>query len=79
MVRQYVAPAEREQVERLLAEAGRRATASAPLVHTQPEPERDGDDVAFRVRARRWPDGEPVHLADAHAHGPPVHWTGRLL
>lgn len=79
VVRQYVPPAEREQVEQLLADAGRRATASAPLVHAFLEPERDGNDVAFRVRARRWPDGEPVHLADAHPHGPPVRWTGRLL
>jgi hypothetical protein len=78
VVRQYLTPSEREAVDRLLVAAGQRSSAAAPLVHAQMEPERTvGDEVVFRVHARRWPGtGIPVHLADCHGHGPPVRWTG---
>jgi hypothetical protein len=81
VVRQYLAPAERAAVDRLLVAAGRRSSADAPLVHAQMEPERTGgDDVVFRVHGRRWPGpGTAVHLADCHGHGPPVRWTGAQL
>lgn len=81
VVRQYLTPAERDDVERLVTDAGARSTADAPLVHAWLEPERpDGGDPVFRVSARSWPGtGELRHLADAHGHGPPVRWTGTTL
>jgi hypothetical protein len=81
VVRQYLAAAERDAVDRLLGEAGRRSSAGAPVVHAQMEPERrPRREVVFRVHARRWPGpAQPVHLADCHGHGPPVRWTGARL
>jgi hypothetical protein len=81
VVRQYLGPDERADVERLVAEAGGRSTPAAPLVHAWLEPERaPGQDPVFRVQARAWPGaGELRHLADAHGHGPPVRWTGAGL
>jgi hypothetical protein len=80
VVLQYLSAQERAEVDAVLEAAGARADTSAPLVRAGLEPERTGErDTVFRVRAQRWPDGEPVHLADASGHGPPVAWTGAVL
>lgn len=78
VVRQYLSPQERVGVDTALEEAGRRATADAPLVHLALEPRRAGTDLgAFTLTARAWPGGEEQVLADAEGHGPPVVWRPR--
>jgi len=75
VVMQYVDPAERQAVERLLAERGAQATAQAPLARLSLEPAQvGGSDYDFRVHLQRWPGGEHRHVADAHGHGSPVTW-----
>ncbi|MCU1693905.1 MAG: hypothetical protein JWM64_2996 [Frankiales bacterium] len=75
VVRQYLTPQERADVDLLLDEAGARATPEAPLVRLTLEPERVGDaTTGFQVRAQTWPGGQTTVLADAEAHGPPVVW-----
>lgn len=79
VVWQYLDPAERDAVQRLLSDAGDRSTRAAPLVHAGLEPERVGDTTTYRVQARLWPGRARVHLADGHGHGPPLRWTGAGL
>lgn len=74
VVRQYVAPQERAQVDALLEEAGARATADAPLAHLWLEPERFGQGFRLQVGLTRWPGGRTAVLADCQGHGPPVVW-----
>lgn len=75
VVRQYLPPAEREQVAALLATAGARASAQAPLAHLWLEPEQVGDGgFAFRLGLTTWPGGRTEVLADCQGHGPPVVW-----
>ena len=80
VVWQYLAPDERERAEQLLAEAGARATAEAPLHRLSLEPRRVGAaDFAFPVTHTAWPSGggpspDGGVLADAEGHGPPVRW-----
>jgi len=73
VVWQYVDPAEREAVDRLLAAAGKR------LVRISLEPEAVDGSYVFRVHATTYPSGKRVHLADALGHGPPVRWTGARI
>ncbi len=75
VVRQYLTPQERADVDRLLDDAGERATPDAPLVRLSLEPERVGDALfRFQVVAQQWPGGASRVLADAEGHGPPVVW-----
>ena len=75
VVRQYLAPQEREDMTRLLEEAGRRATPRAPLAHLSLEPYRFGTgDTRFHLTLITWPGGSSRVLAEAHGHGPPVVW-----
>jgi hypothetical protein len=76
VVMQYVDPAEREDVERLLERVGSHARGQVVRASMEPEPTGKGDEYVFRVRLQRWPDGERVHVADANGHGPPVRWVG---
>ena len=78
VVWQYLSPDERAEADAVLQDAAARSRPDAPLVNAFLEPERDQGDHAFRVRARLG-EGKPVHLADAHPHGPPVCWTGARL
>ncbi len=76
VVQQYLSPRERDAVADVLAQAGARATSSAPLVHLALEPARVDDALdAFRLTARSWPGGDVVELASAQSHGPPVVWS----
>lgn len=75
LVRQYLAPDERQTVERLLAEAGERATPEAPLARLQLEPDRVGGEYAFPVVLTTWPGGERRQLGTGRGHGPPVEWA----
>jgi hypothetical protein len=75
VVWQYLDPAERSAVSRLLAGAGARATADAPLAHLSLEPEKVGDDgFRFLVELTTWPGGRRRVLAECKGHGPPVVW-----
>jgi hypothetical protein len=71
VVRQYLAPQERQEVGDLLAAAGARATLRAPVAHLWLEPERG---FAFQVGLTTWPGGRRSVLADCQGHGPPVVW-----
>jgi hypothetical protein len=77
IVWQYLAADERERVEQLLAAAGARATAGAPLHRLALEPHRVGvAEAGFAVTLTSWPGGQTRVLADAGPHGPPVRWRG---
>ncbi len=64
-VAQYMGASERRAFRRNLAEAGDRASASAPLAWLRMEP---GGDLAD-VKLTTWPGGRERHLARADAHG----------
>lgn len=64
----YLSAEERLEFERLVEEAGRRATATAPLAWLRMEA--DGDRAAVRLRS--WPGGEDRLLARASYHGDEV-------
>jgi hypothetical protein len=75
VVRQYLSLPERAAVDRLLAEAGERATEEAPLVRLSLEPERVAESTfRFVVGVTRWPGGRSQVLAECLGHGPPVRW-----
>lgn len=67
---QYLDPAERERLDRVLAEAGNRADERAPLARLSMEPAGERADIRLSV----WPGGEERLLARAGYHGRPVQW-----
>jgi hypothetical protein len=71
VVRQYLAPQERTEVDALLEVAASRATDRAPLAHLWLEPE---GGFRFQVGLTTWPGGRTAVLADCEGHGPPVVW-----
>jgi hypothetical protein len=72
IVMQYMDEPERERVGELLAAAGARASAEAPLARLALEP---GGELA-ELKLTLWPGGEERLLARAGYHGAPVHWLG---
>ena len=75
VVRQYLAPAERDRVDGVLAAAGARADDRAPLHRLTMEPERVGQgSFDFHLELTSWPGGGSRILADCQGHGPPVRW-----
>lgn len=68
IVLQYLSEPEREAFAAAVVEAGRRATAEAPLAWLRMEP--DGERAAIRLAT--WPGGEDRLLARAGYHGTPV-------
>jgi len=70
IVRQYLGEDEATRLESLLADAGARASAAAPLAWLRMEP----GPSAMEVRLTTWPGGAERLLATAGAHGRPVHW-----
>lgn len=69
--------AERARAEAVLAEAGARASAAAPLARLAMEPDPPQEPAApMRVRLTTWPGGVTRELGVAGPHGPPVRWTG---
>jgi hypothetical protein len=76
VVRQYLTPEERADVDALLAAAGARATDTAPLVRLSLEPEKKTHfTFRFLVEMTAWPGGESRLLAECLGHGPPVSWV----
>ena len=75
VVQQYLTAPERTAVGDLLAAAGARATAAAPLAHLTMEPQRfTTGGLRFAVTVTTWPGGVVRRLGEAHGHGPPVAW-----
>jgi hypothetical protein len=72
MVMQYLSRAERARLTAILAEAGARATAAAPLARLAFEP---AGHLA-EVRLTSWPGGRERQLAAAGYHGRPLRWSG---
>ena len=73
IVMQYLSAADRRRVANVLAEAGSRATGSAPLAWLRMEP--GGEQT--EVRLTLWPgEGERL-IASAGFHGRPVRWVER--
>ena len=68
IVMQYLAPPEREEFEREMLSAGRRAEPDAPLAWLRMEPAGERAEV----RLTTWPGGEEQLLAEAGYHGTPV-------
>ncbi|MEX0971264.1 MAG: DUF2332 family protein [Paracoccaceae bacterium] len=71
---QYLPAAAQKAGEALIASAGARATAAAPLAWLRMEA--DGSDEGAAVTLRTWPDGETRLLARADFHGRWVKWFG---
>ncbi|SFQ34076.1 hypothetical protein SAMN05421810_106197 [Amycolatopsis arida] len=67
----YLADADRRALGEVIAEAGRRASTTAPLAVLSLEPVGD----RFEVRLRGWPGGGDRLLALADGHGLPVRWV----
>jgi hypothetical protein len=76
IVTQYLEEDGRARLTRALDEAALRATAEAPLAWLRLEPTQPEGAGRFLVHLTTWPGGEEVLLAEAHPHGPPVHWLG---
>jgi hypothetical protein len=72
IVMQYLTAADRERVTEILAAAGARATAAAPLAWLRMEPGGDEAEVLLTL----WPGGEPRTVATSGFHGRPVRWRG---
>ena len=75
LVWQYLGRDERALCEQVLAEAGSRATADAPLHRLSLEPDPSDPHVRFPVDLVSWPGGARRTLAQALGHGPPVRWV----
>jgi hypothetical protein len=68
----YLAPAAQRRLRTLIQEAGRRASAAAPLAWLRLEI----DDFKRhpRLLLSLWPGPQDLHLADAQAHGREIFW-----
>jgi hypothetical protein len=78
IVWQYVPEAEQAEVRSLLAAAGARATADAPVAWLRLEPH-VRPDLGAELRLTTWPgDGEEHVLALCGYHGTPVRWNDAL-
>lgn len=73
IVLQYLPPARRGDLRAAIADAGRRATATAPIAWLRMEP---ATDEAAEVRLTLWPGGTEELLGTAGYHGSPVRWLG---
>ncbi|CAN5144008.1 DUF2332 domain-containing protein [soil metagenome] len=76
MVWQYIDRVEQTEIEDLIAAAGARATATAPLAvlgfENVAPPRRPG---RFELSLTTWPGGQQEKLATAAAHGIPTTWA----
>ncbi|MEW4467964.1 DUF2332 domain-containing protein [Parasphingorhabdus sp. JC815] len=75
IVWQYIPKTERERIAQMMEAAGSKATAKRPLAWLSLEANRES--YRHELTVRYWPgDGQPVKLAEAHAHGAWVKWLG---
>jgi hypothetical protein len=70
----YLGPEKLRRFGALVADAGARATADAPIARLCLEPRRKGDGWEYCVFLAVWPGGEQRVLALSSPHGPPVRW-----
>jgi hypothetical protein len=70
IVMQFMTRRERRQVQRTIAEAGRRATPQAPLAWLRMEGNQPMKDVLLTM----WPGGQERRIASAGLYGRPVYW-----
>ncbi len=73
VVWQYLTPEAQARGQNLLAEAGARASADAPLAHLAMED--DGQRPGAGLRLHLWPEDEVIALGRADFHGRWVDWT----
>ncbi len=73
---EYFSGDTRSRIRSVVAEAGARADADAPLAWLRLEPRPDSGPGGGRpeLRLTLWPEGRERCLALAHTHGPPVTW-----
>ena len=69
---QYMPEATRARIAASIADAGGRATPTAPLAWLRFEPPADADAPELHLTA--WPGGHLRVLAKAHPHGNAIHW-----
>jgi hypothetical protein len=74
IVMQYLGDDGRAALIAVIDEAGKRASADAPLAWLRLEPSRPDGGGRFLVHMTTWPGGEERLLAESHPHGPPVRW-----
>jgi hypothetical protein len=72
IVVQYLSDAARAGVERLIHEAGGRASPDAPVAWLRMEPAGDAADVRLTI----WPDGDEKLIARSGYHGADIDWYG---
>lgn len=73
---QYLPDDARAEGDRLIAQAGERATDAAPLARLQMEA--DGNRGSAALRLQIWPGGETREIGRADFHGRFIEWTGWL-
>ena len=71
---QYFPPATQARGAALLAQAGARATADAPLAHLAMEADATPGSAALTLTL--WPGGQTIPLGRAGFHGQWIHWLG---
>jgi len=71
----YLSQDEQARIRALLATAGSRADASAPVAWLRHEDD-DGKTGKVEIRATLWPGGEDRLLGYGHHHGREVRWLG---
>jgi hypothetical protein len=71
---QYLPAALQEEGEKLIAEAGERATPDAPLARLQLEADGKPDGAGLTLQV--WPSGEKQEVGRADFHGRWVDWKG---
>jgi hypothetical protein len=74
IVMQYFAPDAITEFAAVLADAGARATPSAPLAWLRLEPTSPSEVTRAELRLTVWPEGEERLLGLAGFHGTPVEW-----
>lgn len=75
IVMQYLDAAEKERLGEVFAEAGTRASRTAPLARLTLEP--GGEEAELRLTT--WPGGDERPLATSGYHGRPVRWRWPVL
>ncbi|MBV9538592.1 MAG: DUF2332 domain-containing protein, partial [Acidisphaera sp.] len=71
---QYMPDAAQRDATAIIADAGGRADAAAPVAWLRFEPTQP--EARPELRLTLWPDGRETHLASAHPHGTVVDWRG---
>lgn len=75
VVQQYLPRAVRSRFQAAIAEAGERATASAPLAHLRMEPVQERGATRYLLDLTLWPSASRQTLAEVHPHGSEAMWS----